>query len=93
MNEAAQPLTSQQAADLRRQFREREASALESLVYSKPMPPLPSCPACGAAPERVDQREEDPQFGVYETALLTRWMPCGHRFRAVVDLSAGPVRP
>jgi hypothetical protein len=95
MSEAVQQLTSQQVADLVRQFRKRDAEGLRAIVLGEPAPPLPHCPSCNADAERIDQRVEDPEFGVDETALITRWSPCGHRFRAVVDLdaSAGPVRP
>ncbi|MFC7817571.1 hypothetical protein ACFUTR_23355 [Streptomyces sp. NPDC057367] len=93
MSETVHQLTNQQVADLRRQFRERDAEGLGALLRGEPVPPLPDCPTCGAAPERVDQRVEDPEFGVDETALLVRWRPCGHQLRAVVDLDVGPVRP
>ena len=93
MSETVQRLTSEQVADLRRQFRERDAEGLGAALLGKPAPPLPRCPACDAVAERIDQRVEDPQFGVDETALLLRWLPCGHRFRAVVDLGVGVVRP
>jgi len=43
--------------------------------------------------EQIDQRVEDPKFGVDEREVRLRWLPCGHRFRAVIDLDAGPVRP
>jgi hypothetical protein len=88
-----QQLTSEQVAALRRQLNNRPVQALGTIARGEPLPPLPPCPACGATAERVDERVEDPQFGVYETALLVSWSPCGHRFRAVVDPSAGPVRP
>jgi hypothetical protein len=91
--DAVQQLTSQQAADLRRQFTARAAEGLGTLLRGEPAPPLPRCPACNAVAERVDQRVEDPKFDVDETALLARWLPCGHRFRVVIDLDAGPVRP
>ncbi|KOG21791.1 hypothetical protein [Streptomyces viridochromogenes] len=93
MSEAVQQLTSRQIADLHRQFRERDAQGLGTVLRNLPAPPLPRCPACDAEAERVDQRVEDAAFGVDETALRLRWLPCGHRFRAVVDLDAGPVRP
>jgi hypothetical protein len=86
MSDTVQQLTSQQVADLRRQFRDRDAEGLGALLLDEPVPPLPSCPTCGVAPERIDQRTEDPEFGVDVTALRLRWLPCGHRFRAVVDL-------
>ena len=93
MSETVQRLTSQQVADLRSQFRKRDAEGLSTALRNLPAPPLPPCPACDAEVERIDQRVEDPKFGVDETALRLRWLPCGHRFRAVIDPSAGPVRP
>lgn len=93
MSDTVQQLTSQQVADLRRQLRERDAVGLSTVLRNLPAPPLPRCPACDAEAERIDQRVEDPKFGVDETALRLRWLPCDHRFRAVVDLSASPVRP
>lgn len=93
MNETLQTLTAEQIVDLRRQLNNRPTEALSTILRGKPLPPLPPCPACGAAAERVDERVEDPEFGVYGTALRLRWLPCGHRFRAVVDPSEGLVRP
>ncbi|WP_406444518.1 hypothetical protein OHB14_36645 [Streptomyces sp. NBC_01613] len=93
MSETVQQLTSQQVADLRRQLRERDEQLAMLGPTEMPTAPLPRCPDCGAEAERIDQRVEDPEFGVDETALRLRWRPCGHRFRAVVDPSAGLVRP
>jgi hypothetical protein len=93
MSETVQQLTSQQIATLRRQFSDRDAEGLGAILRSEPVPPLPDCPACSVEPERIDQRVEVPEFGVDETALRVRWLPCGHRFRAVVDLDAVPVLP
>ncbi|MDX3520727.1 hypothetical protein [Streptomyces scabiei] len=87
-----QQLTSQQVADLRRQFNARAVEGLGTLLQDRPAP-LPHCPACDAVAEQIDELVEDPKFDVDETALRLRWLPCGHRFRAVVDLDAGPVRP
>lgn len=94
MSEPVRQLTSQQVSDLRRQFDER-AERLASLGPTEtPTAPLPRCPACTAEAERIDQRVEDPKFDVYEREVRMRWLPCGHRFRAVVELvDAGPVRP
>ena len=94
MSETVRQLTSQQVSDLRRQFDER-AERLASLGPTEiPTAPLPGCPACGAEAERIDQRVEDPKFDVGEREVRMRWLPCGHRFRAVVELvDAGPVRP
>jgi len=86
-------LTVEQVAALRRQLNNRPTEALSTVLRGKPLPPLPPCPACGASAERVDERVEDPQFDVYDMALRLRWLPCGHRFRAVVDPSAGLVGP
>ncbi|TVZ96501.1 hypothetical protein [Streptomyces sp. BK340] len=93
MSETVQQLTNEQVAALRQQLNNRPVQALGTILSGDPLPPLPPCPACGAAAERIDQRVEAPAFGVYETALRLRWLPCGHRFRAVADLDAGPVRP
>ena len=93
MSEPVQHLTTEQVSELRRQMNNRVVQGLVTTLWGEPAPPLPHCPGCGADAERVDEREEDPQFGVYETARLVRWLPCGHRFRCVVDPSAGPVRP
>jgi hypothetical protein len=93
MSDTVQLLTSQQVADLRRQLCERDAEGLGTILRGEPAPPLPRCPACDAETERIDQRVEDPEFGVDETALRLRWLPCGHRFRAVVDLDAVSERP
>lgn len=90
-DETVQLLTGQQIAELWRQFRERKAEGMGALLRGEPVPPLTACPSCGVEPERIDQREEDPEFGVDTTALRLRWSPCGHRFRAVVDLDAPPV--
>ena len=84
-------LTSRQVADLRRQLRERDARGLATSLQQLPAPALPGCPACDAEVERIDQRVEDPEFGVYETWVRMRWLPCGHRFRAAVDMDAPPV--
>lgn len=86
-----QTLTSHQVAELSRQFRERDERLASLEPTEVPSAPLPRCPACDAETERIDERTEDPKFGVDETALLMRWLPCGHRFRAVVDLDAPPV--
>lgn len=93
MSDTVQQLTGQQAADLRRQLLKRAADGLGTTLRGEPAPPLPPCPNCGDVAERIDERVEDPQFGVDETALRVRWLPCGHRFRAVVDLDVPPVRP
>jgi hypothetical protein len=93
MSETVQQLTSQQVDDLRRQFNNRTVQGLGTTLRGEPAPPLPCCPGCNAEAERIDQRVEDPEFGLDETVLLTRWLPCGHRFRAVADLDAAPVRP
>ena len=93
MSETVQQLTSEQVAALRRQLNNRPTEALSTILRGAPLPPLPPCPACGATAERVDERVEDPEFGVDETALRLRWLPCGHRFRALVDPSTDPVRP
>jgi hypothetical protein len=98
MSETVQQLTRQQIATLRRQFRDRDAAGLGAVLRSEPVPPLPGCLACGVEPERVDQWVDDLEFGVDGAAVRLRWLPCGHRFRAVVDLEvvdldAGPVRP
>jgi hypothetical protein len=93
MSEAVQQLTSQQVAELRRQLNDRTVTGLATVLHGDPAPPLPRCPACNAVAERIDERVEDPKFGVDETSLRLRWLPCGHRFRTVVDPSVGPVRP
>jgi hypothetical protein len=95
MSETVQQLTSEQVAALRQQLNNRPVEAFDTIVRGEPLPPLPCCPACGATAERVDERLEDARFGVDEVALRLRWLPCGHRFRAVIDpyASAGPVRP
>lgn len=85
MTDDVQQLTTGQVADLRQQFRERDTKGLTTVLRNQPAPPLPPCPACHVEPERIDSRVEDPKFGVYETALRFRWLPCGHRFRGVVD--------
>jgi hypothetical protein len=96
MSEIVQQLTSQQVNDLRRQFDERAAKGLGTVLRGLPAPPLPRCPACAAEAERVDQRVEDPkfEFGADEREVRMRWLPCGHRFRAVIELlDVGLVRP
>lgn len=93
MSGTVQQLTSEQVAELRRQFNARTTDGLGALLRGEPAPPLSRCPACDAEAERIDQRVEDPEFGVDVTALRFRWLPCGHRFRAVVDLDAGLARP
>ncbi|SES03890.1 hypothetical protein [Streptomyces qinglanensis] len=90
---SVQELTAEQMAELRWQLNSRPVRALGTIARGEPLPPLPRCPGCGAVAERVDERLEDPQFGVYETALLARWLPCGHRFRGIVDPFAESVRP
>lgn len=90
-DEAVQHLTSGQFADLKRQFQERDEKMAErdaSLITSLP---LPRCPSCDGTGERIETRVEDPEFGVDETALRLRWLPCGHRFRTVVEMDAPPV--
>lgn len=94
MSETVHQLTSEQVSDLRHQFDER-AERLAGLGPTEiPTAPLPCCPACAADAERIDQRVEDLKFGVDEREVRMRWLPCGHRFRAVIELvDAGPVRP
>jgi hypothetical protein len=89
MSATVQQLTDEQADELRRQLRERD---MESVTESGPGL-LPACLACDTPPERIQSQAEDPKFDVYETAIIYRWLPCDHRFRAVIDLGAGPVRP
>ncbi|MFI6560418.1 hypothetical protein [Streptomyces sp. NPDC050534] len=90
MTDDVQQLTSQQVADLRRQFNERAAQGLGTILRHQPAPPLPPCPACDVEPERIDYRVEDPKFDVYEPVLRFRWLPCGHRFRGAVDPNEVP---
>lgn len=92
MSDTVQQLTRQQMADVRGQFEQRLLDTIGS-APGGPYPPLPCCPTCGADAERIEQRLEDPQFGVDETVLRMRWLPCGHRFRGVVDPDVQPVRP
>lgn len=83
-------LTGQQVAELRRRFRQRKAQAMEAALRGMLAgPPLPRCPGCTISAERIDQRVEEPEFGVSETVLRLRWLPCGHVFRAPVDPSEG----
>lgn len=89
MSETVQQLTSQQVAELRRQLREHDMLVVTGAGAAA----LPPCPTCGSVTERIQSQAEDPKFDVDETAIRYRWLPCGHRFRAVVDLDAGPVRP
>lgn len=89
--DTVETLTSRQVADLRRQLRERDALGLANVLRQLPAPPLPRCPGCDAEAERIDQRVEDPEFGVDGMHLRIRWLPCGHRFRAAVDVDAPPV--
>ena len=93
MSETVQQLTTEQVAELRRQFNDRAAQGLSTVLRGAPAPPLPPCPSCDVVAEQIDQRVEDPKFGVDEREVRLRWLPCGHRFRAVIDLDAGPVRP
>ena len=90
-DESVQQLTSQQVAGLKRQFRERDEQIVSRGPFGIPAAPLPRCLACGAKAERIDQRLEDPRFGIDERVLRLRWLPCGHQFRAVTDLDAPPV--
>jgi hypothetical protein len=92
MTETVQQLTRQEMANVRGQFEQRLLKTIDS-VPGGPYPPLPRCPACDADAERVEQRMEDPQFAVDETVVRMRWLPCGHRFRGVVDPGVQPVRP
>lgn len=92
MSETVQQLTRQQMANVRGQFEDR-LKELISLDPGAPHPPLPRCPSCEADAERIDQRLEDPEFGADETVVRMRWLPCGHRFRGVVDPDVQPVRP
>jgi hypothetical protein len=93
MSDTVQDLSREQIAELRRQLTARTAEGLGTLLRGEPAPPLPPCPDCKVVAERIDERVEDPKFDVDETALRLRWLPCGHRFRAVINLDAGPVRP
>lgn len=92
MSETVQQLTRQEMANVRGQFEQRLLDTIDS-TPGGPYPPLPCCPSCGADAERVDQRLEDPEFGVDETVVRMRWLPCGHQFRGVVDSDVQPVRP
>lgn len=77
-------LTVTQFAELQQAAREREATILAFMLQVPDYPPLPACPSCGEHPQRTDSMVEDPAFEVYETVLLIRFKPCGHRFRTVV---------
>ncbi|BBC35272.1 hypothetical protein SGFS_065660 [Streptomyces graminofaciens] len=92
MSETVQQLTRQQMANVRGQLEDR-LMQLIGLEPGAPQPPRPACPACGADAERIDQRLEDSEFGVDETVVRMRWLPCGHRFRGVVDPDVQPERP
>lgn len=92
-DEGVQQLTAEQVTDLRRQFRERNERYAALGPADDPAAPLPSCPACGAEAEDIDALAEDPQFGVDGVALHMRWLPCGHRFRAVVGEGERLERP
>lgn len=87
-DEAVRQLTDEQLSGLRLQFRER-AERLASLgAVEAPAAPLPGCPACHVEAERIEDGVEEAQSGVPEIAVLLRWLPCGHRFRAVVGPDA-----
>jgi hypothetical protein len=88
--EVVQQLTDEQVADLRRQFRERNEQYAALGPTQDPAAPLPHCPACDAEAVDIDSLAEDPEFGVAEVVLHMRWLPCGHRFRAVVDEGERP---
>lgn len=90
MSETVQQLTSEQAAELRGELREQ---FMQSVTGDGPGL-LPACRACDTPPERIlSQGEGELRFDVDEVAIIYRWLPCGHQFRVVVDLDAGPVRP
>jgi len=89
MTQTVQGLTSEQHANLRRQLRERDMEVLTSTGPGL----LPPCPSCGAQTERLQSQAEDFVFEAFEPVIRYRWLPCGHQFRAVVDLDAEPVRP
>ena len=89
MTDTVQGLTSEQAADLRRQLREHGMQVLTGNGTGA----LPPCPACGAEAERLQSQAEGQVFEVDERVIRYRWLPCGHQFRAAVDLDEELVRP
>lgn len=80
------PLDWSQVVAMQAAMRQREEAIIDGVLQQPDYPPLPACPECGTAPERIAERIEEPKFGVDEDAVLVNIKPCGHRFRAVVEL-------
>ena len=83
-----QRLTPQQMADLRIELRDRDEEFASRGPFAAPILRLPKCPACEGTAEQIEMRLEDPELGKNERMLRLRWLPCGHRFRAVDDIRA-----
>ncbi|MDH6610297.1 hypothetical protein M2164_005932 [Streptomyces sp. SAI-208] len=79
-------LSPEQFHDMRHALDQRERAIIEHVLQQPDYPPLPPCPECGAAVEQMDSMVEPPQFAVDEQAFLINVKPCGHKFRAVIDL-------
>ncbi|MFJ7998962.1 hypothetical protein ACIQ7D_17700 [Streptomyces sp. NPDC096310] len=71
---------------MRRALAQREHEIIEQVLQQPDYPPLPPCPRCRAPVEAMDSMMEPPQFAVIEQAFLINLKPCGHKFRAAVDL-------
>ncbi len=83
-------LSPAQFSAIRQALRDRERAIIEHVLQQPEYPPLPPCPECGAVVEQMDSAVEPPKFEVDEQAFLINVKPCGHRFRAVVDLDETP---
>lgn len=79
-------LTADQFAAMRKSLRKREAAIIEQVLQQPDYPPLPACPECGHLLEEIISGVEGPGFGVAGTTFLINVEPCGHRFRAAVNL-------
>ncbi|HTE56978.1 MAG TPA: hypothetical protein VK698_39265 [Kofleriaceae bacterium] len=83
-------LSPSQLNDMGEAIRDRERTILAGAPQRPDYPPLPPCPECGAVAERVESMMELPSFGVYEQVVLIDLTPCGHRFKATLELDESP---
>lgn len=79
-------LSSAEFSRMRWELRKREEAIIEQVLQQADYPPLPACPECAVAVEKMESMVEPQKFEVDEQAVLINLKPCGHRFRAVVDL-------
>ena len=68
---------------LQQRSEQRAEEIIRDALQVPDYPPLPDCPTCGAAPERIVSRVEEPSFHVDAQAVLVDFKSCGHGFIVV----------